>query len=205
MRIEVRGLGKKFQKNWIFRNLDHEFNAQNTYAITGHNGSGKSTFLQVLIGFVPANEGQVKFYHDQEEIALDSQHLHFDVITPYLELIEEFTLKEFLQFHFKFKTLRKGLSLEHFIQKTYLEDDLDKEIRYFSSGMKQRLKLGLGFFSNCGILLLDEPTTNLDTKSTNWYLEHVEEVSREKLVLISSNQKHEYEFCDEIIHIPDYK
>ena len=205
MDIEVTGLGKKFQKNWIFRNLDYQFQEPKSYAITGHNGSGKSTFLQVLIGFIPANEGTSTFKQADKIIAAEETFTHFDIITPYLELVEEFTLDEFLTFHFKFKSLQVGLSLDEFVDKVYLTEDRDKEIRYFSSGMKQRLKLGLGFFSNSAILLLDEPTTNLDERGTQWYLTHIKEVLTNKLVIISSNQKHEYEFCDEQIHIPDYR
>ncbi len=205
MEIEATGLGKKFQKNWIFRDLNYQFNASNSYAVTGHNGSGKSTFLQVLIGFVPPNEGQTIFKLNGEILPTEKLVEHFDIVTPYLELVEEFTLEEFLKFHFKFKSLKDQISIDSFIEKIYLEKDRDKEIKFFSSGMKQRLKLGLGFFSNSELLLLDEPTTNLDEKGTEWYLENVKDVIQNKLVLISSNQKHEYEFCNEVIHIPDFK
>ena len=87
----------------------------------------------------------------------------------------------------------------------YLEKDADKLISNFSSGMKQRLKLGLAFFSESSIAFLDEPTSNLDEKGVNWYLENVREILNKKLVFISSNQKHEYDFCSELIHIPDHK
>ena len=205
MNIEVTGLGKKFQRNWIFRNLDYHFQSSKSYAVTGHNGSGKSTFLQVLVGFIPANEGDVAFKKDDAVITPEESIIHFDIITPYLELVEEFTLDEFLNFHFKFKSLKTGFSIDDFVEKIYLTKDRDKEIKYYSSGMKQRLKLGLGLFSKSSVLLLDEPTTNLDEQGTQWYLENIKEVLNEKLVIISSNQKHEYEFCVEVINIPDYK
>ncbi len=205
MKIEVKDLGKKFIKEWIFRHLDFTFDDIQSYAITGPNGSGKSTFIQSVAGFIPTNEGTVQYYKGEKLIPEDEIFKTLDIITPYLELIEEFTLDEFLAFHFKFKTLREGYSINDFIDKIYLKEDRSKQIKNYSSGMKQRLKLGLGFFSTSEICFLDEPTTNLDEQGIAWYLEHVKELLGKKLVLISSNQKQEYEFCDKVLHIADYK
>ncbi len=205
MQISVQGLGKKYQKEWIFRNLSEEFTTDNSYAITGPNGSGKSTLLQLMTSYFPATEGEITYTSHGKDIPVDKQYQYLDIITPYLEIIEEFTLREFLSFHFKFKELKVGYTLEEFVNKVYLENDLDKMIKNFSSGMKQRLKLGLAFFSQCPICFLDEPTSNLDVKGVDWYLENVAEAVSEKLVVISSNQKYEYDFCEKVIYIPDFK
>ena len=205
MEIEVNGLGKRYQKEWIFRGLSGRFETDKSYAITGPNGSGKSTLLQLLTGFFPPTEGQITYRSKDYLIPAEQHYRFFDIITPYLEIMEEFTLKEFLSFHFKFKQLKTGYHLHDFLKKVYLEKDADKLISNFSSGMKQRLKLGLAFFSESPITFLDEPTANLDEKGVNWYLENMREILNKKLVFISSNQKHEYDFCSELIHIPDYK
>ena len=205
MRIVATGLGKKYQREWIFRHLDTEFETGTSYAITGHNGSGKSTLLQLLTSFFPPTEGKVEYWVDNRVTPVDQHYKYFDIITPYLELIEEFTLKEFLSFHFKFKKLKVGYDLDEVIYKIYMEKDADKLISNFSSGMKQRLKLGLAFFSESPIAFLDEPTSNLDEKGVAWYLENVKEALATKLVVISSNQKYEYDFCEKVIHIPNYK
>ena len=206
MQIVVHGLGKKFNKQWVFRNLDFEFKKGQSYAITGPNGSGKSTLLQILTGFIPASEGSISYFAaDNSPISEDHFYAHQDIVTPYLELIEEFTLDEFLAFHFKFKSLKEGYSIEQVVNKMYLEDDRDKLIRNFSSGMKQRLKLAIAFYSKSPICFLDEPTSNLDETGIAWYLEHVKEALKNKLLIISSNQGYEYEFCDRKIHIPEFK
>lgn len=205
MVIEVEKLGKKYAKEWIFRNLDARFDAKFSYAITGPNGSGKSTLIQILSGAFLPTEGTIKYSLQGNSILEDQVYSHLDIITPYLELIEEFTLEEFLSFHFKFKKLKSGLSLNDFIALVYLENDRSKLIQNFSSGMKQRLKLGLAFFSQSEICLLDEPTSNLDEQGIAWYLKHIKAILAEKLVIISSNQLKEYDFCDNIIHIPDFK
>mgnify|MGYP003134239127 FL=1 len=205
MRIEVENLGKKYAKEWIFRKLDMQFDSQFSYAITGPNGSGKSTLLQTLTGVFLPTEGTVSYFKEDENILEEDFYKHLDIVTPYLELIEEFTLDEFLKFHFKFKRLSEGVSIDDFVQHVYLEKDRDKQLQNFSSGMKQRLKLGLAFYSQSPICFLDEPTSNLDEQGTDWYLAHVKRALNKKLVIISSNQKHEYDFCDKVINIPDFK
>lgn len=205
MRIEVENLGKKYAKEWIFRKLDMQFDSQFSYAITGPNGSGKSTLLQILTGVFLPTEGTISYSQGGDNILEEDFYKHLDIVTPYLELIEEFTLDEFLKFHFKFKRLSEGVSIDDFVQHVYLEKDRGKQLQNFSSGMKQRLKLGLAFYSQSPICFLDEPTSNLDEQGTNWYLTHVKRALDKKLVIISSNQKHEYDFCDRIVNIPDFK
>jgi ABC-type multidrug transport system ATPase subunit len=206
MQIEVNGLGKKYNKQWVFRHLDYIFNNNASYAITGPNGSGKSTLLQILTGFFPPSEGTISYQRkDSKIINEDDFYNYFDIVTPYLELIEEFTLQEFIEFHFKFKKLKVGFSLDEVVYKMYLDKDRNKLINNFSSGMKQRLKLGIAFFSQSPICFLDEPTSNLDEKGVSWYLENVKEAINDKLVIISSNQTHEYDFCDHVLNIPDFQ
>lgn len=205
MKITVNDLGKKFNREWIFRNLTTEFEKGRPCSITGGNGSGKSTFIQVLCGFVPSTEGTITYSADSKEVNAEDFYQYFDISTPYLELIEEFTLEEFLNFHFKFKKLKVGLNLNDFVELVYLPNDKKKQIKHFSSGMKQRLKLGLCFFSQSEVCLLDEPTTNLDEAGIEWYRKSVQTILADKLVLVSSNQKHEFDFCTDNIHIPDFK
>ena len=146
MQIDVKGLGKRYNKQWVFRHLDYQFNYNASYAITGPNGSGKSTLLQILSGFFPPSEGTISYQRkDAETIKEEAFYNHFDIVTPYLELIEEFTLQEFIEFHFKFKKVKVGLSLDEVVYRMYLDQDRNKLIKNFSSGMKQRLKLGLHF------------------------------------------------------------
>ncbi len=86
-----------------------------------------------------------------------------------------------------------------------LQNATNKQIRYYSSGMKQRLKLAQAFFSNTPILLLDEPTTNLDADGIALYHQLIKNYTADKLVIVSSNDKQEYEFCEEVIGIGEYK
>ncbi len=192
MRLIAKNLSKRFNREWIFKDLNYQFNTPGTYAIVGPNGSGKSTLLQVLWGQMVPSVGSVSFEINGLKIAQSDLFKHVAIATPYMDLIDEFTLNEMVKFHFSFKEIRDHKSLEEVIELLELNHARDKVIANFSSGMRQRLKLGLAFYSQCSALFLDEPTTNLDRKSMDWYSRHLEQVSDKKLVFIASNQDHEY-------------
>lgn len=122
-----------------------------------------------------------------------------------MDLIDEFTLLEMVRFHFSFKEIRDNKSLEEVMDLLELNHARDKSISNFSSGMRQRLKLGLAFYSKCSALFLDEPTTNLDRKSIDWYSKHLEQISDRNLIFIASNQDHEYPTHAQKIDILTYK
>lgn len=205
LQISAEGLGKKYFREWIFRKMSCQFSSGSAYAITGPNGSGKSTLLKTLSGAIPATEGSLRYRTASKEIEADHWPRYLSFAAPYQELIEEFTLSELLDFHFALKSLAPGMQQQELPEKMYLQDALHKQIKYFSSGMKQRLKLGLAFFADTPVLLLDEPTSNMDTRGTDWYLQQVEAVKDEKLLIICSNQRTEYSFCEEIIDITTFK
>lgn len=205
MQISLQNIGKKFRKEWIFRNVNLEFVSGNSYTFVGPNGSGKSTLLQVLAGVAPQTEGKVVYQKNDSEVGIDDIYREIVIAAPYLELVEEFTLLESIEFHQKFKQFKDDLTPKQLIEKLNLKPHADKPVRNFSSGMKQRLKLGLAFWSISDIILLDEPTSNLDAQATEWYLSQIEQHTQDRLLIICSNQPHEYAFCKNIVDIRDYK
>ena len=205
MKITTQNLGKKFRNEWIFRNLNYEFQSGESYTFIGANGSGKSTLLQVLSGFMPHSQGLINYQNHQKSLTIDDYYKHLVIAAPYLELIEDFSLTEIIEFHIKFKPFKNNLSINEFIDFIELPKARNKEVKFFSSGMKQRVKLGLAFWSDCEILMLDEPTSNLDSEATSWYLRNVQEYSKNRLLFLCSNQTSEYEFCENILNIQDYK
>ncbi|ARS36188.1 ABC transporter ATP-binding protein [Pontibacter actiniarum] len=204
MQINLTGLGKRYNYEWIFRNLTYTFESGTAYAVLGHNGSGKSTLLTVVAGHNLASEGELTYSFGGKAIALDAAYRHLSLTAPYLELVEEFTLLEMLNFHSRFKPLRHGLSALQLVDRMGLQKSKHKYVKDFSSGMKQRLKLGLAIYSNSSMLLLDEPTTNLDQEGVAWYQEHVSQNRQDRLIIVGSNIQHEYSFCDQQLRISDY-
>ncbi len=201
MKISLTDAGKRYNREWIFRHLTHTFHTGNNYAITGSNGSGKSTLLQVISGALHISEGKI-LINDQPV-----EHIYnlVGIAAPYLELIEEMTGKEFLRFHQSFKPFLESRTPAEILTIVELKHAADKQIRYYSSGMKQRLKLGQAILSNCPFILLDEPCTNLDTKGIHLYHHLISTYTKDRCVIVSSNDLTEYEFCTQRIDIQQYK
>jgi ABC-type multidrug transport system ATPase subunit len=207
MKISLINAGKRFNRDWIFRNIHFEFTAGNSYAITGPNGSGKSTLLQVIGGAMIMSEGSMKYEvrSTKYEVPVDEAYQYIAIAAPYLELIEELTVTEFLEFHARFKELLPDLTLKEIISIIGLEKAAHKQIRYYSSGMKQRVKLAQAIFSDVPVVLLDEPCTNLDAEGIALYHTLIDAYTTNRLVIVSSNDEQEYKFCKEKISISDFK
>lgn len=205
MTICLSDAGKRFNRDWIFRQVNYQFETGQSYAITGPNGSGKSTLLQVLSGGMILSEGKCVWKTADQPLADEYVYKHVSICAPYLELIEEMTLIEFLEFHSSFKPFLPGVTTQSIISVIGLEKAKNKQIRYYSSGMKQRLKLAQCIFSNTEIVLLDEPCTNLDTEGVELYHSLIFAYCSNRLVVVSSNDEAEYKFCKTPINISDYK
>jgi len=203
--IKLNQIGRRFNRDWIFRGIDYTFNAGESYAILGPNGSGKSTLLQVLNGSLTPSAGNINFFDGDKPIDIEQVFQQLSLAAPYLELIEEFTFTEMIDFHFKFKTYLPGMDNEAVIDLLSMPGSKNKMIRYFSSGMKQRLKLALAFCADTSMLMLDEPTSNLDTQGVDWYLNLIQQYAKNRLTIVGSNQQHEYSFCTHQLNITDYK
>jgi ABC-type multidrug transport system ATPase subunit len=205
MRISLKKIGRRFNRDWIFRNVDYVFETGQAYAILGANGSGKSTLVQIISGSLTSSEGELQYQKDGKPIDIEDAFSNLSIAAPYMDLIEEFSLIEHIDFHFKFKKYREGHSRESLIDLLGLRHSQYKAIKNFSSGMKQRVKLGLAFCADTDVLLLDEPTANLDQQGVEWYLSLIKQFSAQRLVIVCSNQEHEYTFCEHRLNVEAYK
>lgn len=209
MLIQLHQAGKRFNRDWIFRNITTSFANGTAYAITGPNGSGKSTLLQVIAAAIQTNEGKITWQlrtgSGGKPISEEDVHSHIAICAPYLEVIEEMTATEFLQFHASFKPLLPQVSIADIIDIIGLQKAANKQIRFYSSGMKQRVKLAQAIFADVPVLLLDEPCTNLDAAGYKLYHQLIADYCRHKLIVVSSNDINEYDFCTERLSILDYK
>jgi ABC-type multidrug transport system ATPase subunit len=199
--IELKDITKRYINQQVIKEFNYLFSFPNAYAIIGANGSGKSTLLQIISGFLPPSKGDLVFKVNNHIIEEDSIYKLISVCTPYQELIEEFTLTEYLEFHFNFKNKISTVIYDSLIEESGIKKALNKQIKYFSSGMKQRVRLILALGSNTPILLLDEPTSNLDKKGIEWYLKFVNEAKKDRLIIVASNDSTEYSFCNKQIEI----
>lgn len=206
MEITLKDIGRRYNSEWIFRHINYRFESGKSYAVLGQNGSGKSTLLKVLSGSLSPSQGELLYTMGTNTISIDAVYQELSIAAPYVELIEEFTLRELIDFHFRFKSYLQGFDKARVLNLLGLASALDKEIKHFSSGMRQRVKLVLACCSDSKLVLLDEPTSNLDSEGEEWYLDLIDRTKLDfRLFIICSNQKKEYEFCDETISIADFK
>jgi ABC-type multidrug transport system ATPase subunit len=205
MKISLTDAGKRFNRDWIFRHFTYTFETAQAYAITGPNGSGKSTLLQAIGASLMLSEGNAQYSINNVQCSIENIYNHVSICAPYLEVIEEMTLTEFLDFHHGFKPFLPGITTSSIIADLGLEKAALKQIRYFSSGMKQRVKLAQCIYSDAAIVLLDEPCTNLDTTGIELYHRLVNDYCKNRLVVVSSNDEVEYRFCNKKISLNDYK
>lgn len=224
MRISLSDIGKRYNRDWIFRRCTYTFESGSSYAITGPNGSGKSTLLQIIAGVLVPSEGAISWAVTapgatasgagsraaEASVAAapvepDRVFEHTALAAPYLEVIEEMTLAEFLSFHEGFKPWRPGITTDIIIRELGLEASRGKQIRNFSSGMKQRVKLAQAIFSDTSTLLLDEPCTNFDSAGYALYDHLIAAHGAGRTIIVSSNDPKEYAFCGQVMAISDFK
>jgi ABC-type multidrug transport system ATPase subunit len=205
MKILAENLEKKFRQEYVIKNFNFEFRDHQKYAIVGPNGSGKSTLLQLLSQFSLPTKGTVTYFDNQGiKIENDQSYKKISFAAPYSEIIEEFSVGELISFLVSIQNLPSEFNINTFEEFSELKTNPNKLIKDFSSGMKQKTKLTLAFSAPRPFLFLDEPTTNLDSKSKDWFQRKLEG-EKDKLIVIASNEESEIKFCEERIQILDFK
>lgn len=205
MRIELEKVAKRYRREWILRKVDLTIDTGERLAIEGPNGSGKSTLLRLLSGHLTPSKGKIRHLLRDQALDPDQVYRHLSYAAPYIELIEELTLAEALRFHRRFQTFLPGLDDTAILELLSLPGAPSKLIRHFSSGMKQRLKLALAVCSDTSLLLLDEPTTNLDQQGIDWYLTLIDRFAGDRTIIVASNVGVDFGFCERRVGVVGFK
>ena len=202
LQIELHNISKKYSNHFILKDFSYTFSSGNSYAILGSNGSGKSTLIKLLSGLYSATVGIISFKQDEKIIPADQVFNHVSLAAPWSDVVDDFTLRECISFQFKFRKSLEGITVKDIISISGLETSADKFINQYSSGMKQRVRLLLAFFTQSDVLLLDEPTSNLDAAGKQWYRSLIEKYSDNRLIIVASNHlAEEYDFCKKVIEL----
>jgi ABC-type multidrug transport system ATPase subunit len=202
MQIRLEAIQKSYQKKQIFKNLSAEFESGKRYGVAGYNGSGKSTLLKIIAGFITPNSGNILYSIQGKNIPVESIFQHINFTAPYLDLPTDLNFYELLDFHFSMKKRQGNANNDQINECFQLPTELP--IRQFSSGMLQRVKLALAFFTEGDLILLDEPTETLDDKGFELYTTLLENLSTNKTVIIASNKDKDFIQCTSILRINDY-
>lgn len=200
--IEAKKISKKFNQQSIIHQFSHRFQSEISYGIIGSNGSGKSTLLKMIAGYITPNEGEITYSCNNQKIMVDEWYRHLSYAAPYIDLIEDFTIQEQVEFHYTFK--QSVLESKDMIF-DIMQLPIDKKIRDFSSGMRQKLKLSLAILSQSNLLLIDEPGSFLDLQTKDYFHQLLEQYRNKRLVIIASNEKNDLVSCTEILNIEHYK
>lgn len=204
--IELNKIGKKFNREWIFRDLSFQLAASDSLLIRGGNGSGKSTLLQIMSGFVSHSEGSIRWEKQGSTIAATEVYKHLALASPYLQLTEDFTAPELIQHLAPAKPFVENHNSERILDVAQLSHARHKFIRHYSSGMKQRLKLALALMADTPLLLLDEPLSNLDRNGAAWYRQMIATYTKNRTVIVCSNAvEDEHFFCQRSLDVMDHK
>ena len=206
MQVQLSNISKRYMSDWIFRDISLDLAPNTAYAILGPNGSGKSTLMKILSGHLTPTKGHIRFSATDIAIDIDQVYRNISYAAPYIELIEELSLVETIHFHQKFIPFYPAVNADTIVNLLGFDKAKHKLVRHFSSGMKQRLKLALALCSDTTLLLLDEPTTNLDKQGEAWYRDLLNTYGKNRTVVIATNVEEDYAFfCSQSIQILDYK
>ncbi len=201
MKITLANLSKRYLYDWIIRDMDQIFQPNSITGIDGINGSGKSTLIKLISGYLSPSEGEISYDLDGKNIERSDVFRHISLSAPYTDLIQEYDVEEMFLFHTKFKKMRKKFETKEFLELVKLNKTKGKQIQYYSSGMKQRLQLAIALFTDSKLLLLDEPTSYLDSENKEWFYRLLKEELSDRTVIIASNDKDDFRYCTEVISL----
>ncbi len=204
--IQAKSLNKTFGRRLIFKDLNFHLKNNGTFGITGANGSGKSTLVKILAGIISSSGGKVIHRNSEKEIIPEHLHNYIGFVSPYLVLYDEFTAWENLNFIAKIRGIELNKNkIDDLLNQFLLYDRRNDMLKTYSSGMKQRMKFIFALMHSPSLIILDEPTSNLDIAGKNAVYKIIEEESKDSIVIIASNDEEDLAYCSERIKLEDYK
>ncbi|MEM9987023.1 MAG: ATP-binding cassette domain-containing protein [Bacteroidota bacterium] len=201
LNLRLEKIGKKFYQRWLFRDINHDFSESPHLALVGTNGSGKSTLLRIIAGQLAPSEGRIRLtWDDGKGLSQDYLYQHLSWAAPYVELYPELNLRELLDLHYSLKRCRLP-DYRSIVDVLDLAEHASKPLRWYSSGMIQRVKVGLAVLTESRLLLLDEPTSNMDEANATRILSLIQEHSEDRILVLASNLDREFKGMEHQIRL----
>ncbi len=206
-KLTLDNIAKRFGRRVLFRKLTCEVEGGRVLAITGANGSGKSTLLKIIAGVMTPSKGAVGLEVAGQQISTDDRPLQVGYVAPYLNVYDGFSARENLEFISKVRQLSKTTEeIDALITQVTLKGRENDLVQNYSSGMKQRVKFAAAMLTTPDVLILDEPSTNLDAPGIEMVKRVIQsQRDRNGVVILASNSKEEVAWCDEALSVQDYK
>ncbi len=198
--FRVSNLAKTFDRKKIFSEVNFQLTRGESLAITGRNGSGKSTLIKILSNSLSPTSGEAGLQFDNTKIKSENLYQYIGVVSPYLNFYEEFSAHEMLRMTARIRS-KGGDRADEMLEKAGLYSRRHDSVRIFSSGMKQRLKFAFALLHSPAVLMLDEPTSNLDSEGIDMVVKVVNDFKADGIVMIATNSEYEKGLCGEEINL----
>ncbi|HSP88769.1 MAG TPA: ABC transporter ATP-binding protein [Ignavibacteriaceae bacterium] len=204
--LVAENVNKTFGRRLIFKDISFKINSSTIFGISGPNGSGKSTLVKIIANIISTSSGKLIHNQNGNEIKPEKLHNHIGLVSPYLVLYDEFTAYENLNY---FSEIR-GVSfnkerVDSLLTKFLLFNRKDDFVKTYSSGMKQRLKFIFALMHSPQLIILDEPTSNLDDEGKEVVYDLIKEEGSKNIVIVASNEKTDLSLCTDLIDLKNYK
>ncbi|HEX9739940.1 MAG TPA: ABC transporter ATP-binding protein [Ignavibacteriaceae bacterium] len=202
----AESVNKTFGRRLIFNDISFKLNSSTIFGISGPNGSGKSTLVKIIANIISPSSGKLIHNFNGTEIKPENLHNHIGLVSPYLVLYDEFTAYENLNYFSEIRGIpfNKG-RVDDLLNKFLLFNRKEDLVKTYSSGMKQRLKFIFALMHSPQLIILDEPTSNLDDEGKEVVYELVKEEGSNNIVIIASNEKTDLSLCNETIDLKNHK
>jgi ABC-type multidrug transport system ATPase subunit len=196
--ISCENVSKRYGYQKVLGKLNLKVENNQVLGLKGPNGSGKSTLLKIISGYLSPSLGMVKYVIKGAEVSRENIYKHISYAAPYIEGLPLLTIKELFEYYIKLKPLLINLDIDGFYDFINLPNQKNKLLRDFSSGMQQKVQIGLSIITDSKILLLDEPSSYLDNNAKKWMVNTLESYKTDRIVIVASNDFDDFVACDQV-------
>ncbi len=200
--LQVENVARVFARKTLFGGITFKISSGQSFAITGKNGSGKSTLVKILCGLMTPSRGTIQYTVDTTAVSMEDLYPYIGLVSPYLNMYDEFSGEENLQLFAKIRGLPVDQKyIDELLQRCTIYEHRKKEVRYYSSGMKQRLKYCAALLHRPILLYLDEPSANLDEQGISVVREVMREQKQNGSLIFATNEEHDLKYADSILDL----
>ena len=194
--LQVAGLRKRYGRRLLLEDIELELGAASCTLLTGENGAGKSTLLRILAGLEKPERGSFRLGR-QLYPSWRKARRRLQQAVMYLHQ-QPYMFDGSVQYNLRFALAGRDEHQERLVRQALqwidMESFRDTPARTLSGGERQRVALARAWLASPEIMLLDEPTANLDAESRTWTLELLQQLRDQGMTLvIASHDPHHFE------------